>query len=477
MRIYNYFTLLVAMTISACAAYYSIVGLTSIFSAAFVPIVIMGSALELGKLTGAVWLHMNWTTTRLWIKLYMVPAVAVLMLITSMGIFGFLSKAHIEQTAGIADLSTQLGKLDLDIKLNQEKIDSDKVLIKQLDDAVANLLATSATQGAQKQATNAKQASKIAADATKLRKSQEPERTRLQAEIDQYNSKISELDAQKLTIQQQSKKIEAEVGPIKYVAALFYGDNPDANTLEKSVRWMIILLVIVFDPLAVVLILAATAGLDYKPEEKIVEVVREVEVPVDRIVEVEVDRIVEVIKEVPVEIIKEVEKIVEVEVIKEVEITKEVPVEVVRQVYVEVPVEVIREVEKIVEVEPPSTDYALIDLLTQSINSRGDTVNDLIKAQSDFAESAPASGFGENPPPNPPKGFLFLKVDISPNKMYKWNGSSWIEVDRSRVDDTLVYNPEYIEYLIQKIKSGLVGLDDLSDMEQNQIALRLKNEQ
>lgn len=263
------------MIISACAAYYSIVGLTAIFAAAFWPIVIMGSALELGKLTGAVWLHLNWKNAVWWIRLYMVPAVAVLMLITSMGIFGFLSRAHIEQTAGAVDVGTKIEQLNLDISIEQGKIDNNKKVISQLDAAVDSLISGSATQGGQSKTSNAKQASKLAAEATKLRKSQEAQRTELQNQIQASADKIATINKEKLTLEQQVKKIEAEVGPIKYVAALVYGDNPDTNNLEKAVRWMIIILVVVFDPLAVVLILAATSGLQYpsnRKEEKVVSI-------------------------------------------------------------------------------------------------------------------------------------------------------------------------------------------------------------
>lgn len=268
MRFFNYITLLVAIVISMCAAYYSIVGLTAIFAAAFWPIVIMGSALELGKLTGAVWLHLNWRNAQWWIRMYMVPAVAVLMLITSMGIFGFLSRAHIEQTAGAMDVTTQVEQLDLDINLEQQKIDNNQKLIAQLDSSVEALIGAAATQGQEKSRANSREARKAAEEATKLRKAQEPERLKLQEEIAASSNKIAEINKQKLTLEQQVKKIEAEVGPIKYVAALVYGDDPDVNTLEKAVRWMIIILVVVFDPLAVVLILAATSGLQYASKRK-----------------------------------------------------------------------------------------------------------------------------------------------------------------------------------------------------------------
>lgn len=268
MRFFNYITLLVAIVISICAAYYSIVGLTAIFAAAFWPIVIMGSALELGKLTGAVWLHLNWKHAQWWIRMYMVPAVAVLMLITSMGIFGFLSRAHIEQTAGAVDVGTKIEQLALDVDIEQQKIDNNKKVISQLDAAVDSLLGAAATQGQEKSRANSREARKAAEEATKLRKSQEEERARLQAEISQASDKINVINKEKLALEQQVKKIEAEVGPIKYVASLIYGDNPDVDTLEKAVRWMIIILVVVFDPLAVVLILAATSGLQYTSKRK-----------------------------------------------------------------------------------------------------------------------------------------------------------------------------------------------------------------
>ncbi len=269
MRAFNYITLFVAIIISACAAYYSIIGLTAIFAAAFWPIIIMGSALELGKLTGAVWLHLNWKHASWWIKTYMVPAVAVLMLITSMGIFGFLSRAHIEQTAGSVGISTQVEQLQLDVDIEQQKIDNNKTLIAQLDSGVEALLGAATTQGQEKSRANSREARKVTEEVTKLRKAQEPERVKLQQEISEASDRIAAINKEKLILEQQVKKIEAEVGPIKYVASLIYGDNPDVDTLEKAVRWMIIILVVVFDPLAVVLILAATSGLQYSSKRKI----------------------------------------------------------------------------------------------------------------------------------------------------------------------------------------------------------------
>lgn len=126
--IFGIFTLIVAVIISAVAAYYSIVGLTAIFAAAVIPIIIMGAVLEVGKITAAVWLKINWHRASLTYKLYLVPAVALLMLLTSMGIFGFLSKAHSDQILIKGDTNEQVALYDEQIKVERETIDNAKSL-------------------------------------------------------------------------------------------------------------------------------------------------------------------------------------------------------------------------------------------------------------------------------------------------------------------------------------------------------------
>lgn len=260
--IFGYLILLIAIAISAIAAWYSIAGLIAIFAAAAIPVMIMGGALEAGKIVATVWLHNNWERAGWKFKVYLIPAVIFLMVLTSMGIFGFLSRAHIEQTAGADNVVTQVEQLNLDIATQQMVIDNNRKLLGQLDAAINSLLSASGTQSSGKNIGNADAAQRTAEAATRLRKQQQKERDALNAEIKIVNDKVVELNKQKLVLEQQVKKIETEVGPIKYVAALIYGDNPDTNTLERAVRWMIILLVVVFDPLAVVMILAATTGLN-----------------------------------------------------------------------------------------------------------------------------------------------------------------------------------------------------------------------
>ena len=242
--LFGYLLLAVALTISLTAAFYSIAGLTAIFAAAFWPIVIMGSVLELGKVITTVWLHKYWDRVAVQFKLYLVPAIGILMLITSMGIFGFLSKAHLDQAVPAGDISSQVQIFDDKIKTERDNIEAARKALKQMDAQVDEKLSrTTDDRGAER--------------AVQIRRTQAKERTNLQNEISSAQKKISALQEQRAPIASQARKVEAEVGPIKYIAALIYGDNPDANLLEKAVRWVIILIVLVFDPLALVLILAA----------------------------------------------------------------------------------------------------------------------------------------------------------------------------------------------------------------------------
>ena len=168
----------------------------------------------------------------------------------------------------------------------------------------------------------------------------------------------------------------------------------------------------------------------------------------------------------PIEVIKEVEKIVEVPVEKIVERIVEKPVEVIREVIktVEVPVEKI--VERIVE-KPVEVDLQQQSILDQ-LSPQVDTFDP-------FTKKGTAS-FGTAWPVNPAKGDLFLKVDSKPNKLYKWNGRKWIEIDRQRVNDTLVYDSAYIDYVIDQVRRGHKDYEELSEIEKNQIVARIRDQ-
>jgi hypothetical protein len=251
----NYLALFTALIISGVAAFYSIVGLTAIFAAAFWPIVVMGTVLELGKIVASVWLKRYWDDVGWQLRSYLTFAVAVLMLITSMGIFGFLSRAHLEQGVPTSEVSARLEILDSEISVQRDNITQARASLAQLDEQVNQRLSRGTSeQGAER--------------AVAIRRQQARERAQLQQEIAQAQQRISNLSQERAPIATELRKVESEVGPIKYVAALIYGDNPEANLLERAVRWMIIIIVLVFDPLAIALILAANSGFRWERERQ-----------------------------------------------------------------------------------------------------------------------------------------------------------------------------------------------------------------
>jgi Skp family chaperone for outer membrane proteins len=238
-----YLALFSGLVISVVAEYYSILGLTAIFAAAVIPVVIMGIALGVGKITATLWLKQNWTIAPWTIRLYLASAIAVLMLITSMGIFGFLSKAHSDQSLVSGDVQSKIAIYDEKIKTAKENIESDRRQLKQMDEAVDQVMARS---------TDEKGADKSNA----IRRAQQRDRTALAKDIEANQKLISSLNDEAAPIRAEVRKVEAEVGPVKYIAAFVYGDT-DQTVLEKAVTWVIIILIVVFDPLAVILLLAS----------------------------------------------------------------------------------------------------------------------------------------------------------------------------------------------------------------------------
>jgi len=243
------------LIISAVAIYYSVIGLAAIFAAAAIPIYIMGGSLEVAKLVCASWLKENWHRAPALMKIYMTTAVLVLMFITSMGIFGFLSKAHSDQSLVSGDVTSKIAIYDEKIKTSKENIDANRRALKQMDEAVDQVMGRSTDE-------------KGADKAVQIRRAQQKERARLLAEIEAEQKKVIVFNEERAPIAAEVRKVEAEVGPIKYIAAFVYGDNPDANILEKAVTWVIILIVIVFDPLAVIMLLAAQMTFGWLREEK-----------------------------------------------------------------------------------------------------------------------------------------------------------------------------------------------------------------
>ena len=360
-------TFLSALTISGVAIYYSVAGLAAIFAAAVIPIIVMGVSLEVGKLVTAVWLHRNWSRATWWLKTYLSLAVFVLMFITSMGIFGFLSKAHIEQTSlsqeQVALIETlddkedrAQGKIDrwrseLDRLMKGEDVRVDGLIEKEqegLDKIYARInnekdaLRADAKFKIEQQQTRISQAqerrdAEIAAAekkfegslggtkayeeaVTKAKNNELSVASRAQKEIlavnkkldtdlkavdskyakdiadinkrindlrNQANNKTQDIDGritelegfiegeqkviddvreEKFGYEKEYRKLEAEVGPIKYIAEFIYGEQADTNLLEAAVRWVIIIIIFVFDPLAVLLLIASQYTFNWNRE-------------------------------------------------------------------------------------------------------------------------------------------------------------------------------------------------------------------
>ena len=237
-------TFLSAISISVIAAGYSIIGLATLFAGAVIPIIAMGSALEVGKLVAASWLYNNWNSDvpRL-LKAYLFGAIIILIFITSMGIFGFLSKAHLDQVKPTSGNNIKIELINNQINQQQLIINRSQKTLDQLDKALEVYIEKEfVTRG------------------LKERAKQEEERTQLNNAINNASDKIAELTNQKATLSLEQDKIEAEVGPIKYVAELIYGENAQDN-FDSAVRIVILILIFVFDPLAVLLLIAANISL------------------------------------------------------------------------------------------------------------------------------------------------------------------------------------------------------------------------
>ena len=242
-------TLFTALAISAVAAYYSIIGLIAIFSAAVIPIAVMGVVLELGKLVTASWLYHYWKKVPHLLKTYLISAVVILMFITSMGIFGFLSKAHIEQTTITSDKSLEISSVQSEIERHKKDIFRAEQSLQLLDNALKKYT----DLGAVTKGLNA-------------RKEQQGERDELNESIQSATDKIATLTKKQFRLKKEQLQIESEVGPIKYIAELIYGESTQ-SVIEDAVRWVIIIIVFVFDPLAVLLLISANITL--KEESKL----------------------------------------------------------------------------------------------------------------------------------------------------------------------------------------------------------------
>ena len=503
----TYLMLAIALMLSAVAAFYSIVGLTAIFAAAVWPIVIMGTILEAAKLVVTVWLHEYWHQVKLSMKLYLVPAVFILMVITSMGIFGFLSKAHLDQTVPTGDVQAQVALIDEKIQNERDTIASARTLMGQLDKAVTDI------SNAPDREVNGRMVAS-AERALQVRRQQAADRTRLTQTIEQSQARIVKLQEEKAPFAKDLRKIEAEVGPIKYIAALIYGDNPDANLLEKAVRWVIIILVIVFDPLAIMMLLAFTESLRWErqrraaqppPEEKSNDISPASEPPPTPIVAGPPEQTTDpgshpdqppeghapdaqqpdAGDSLPVRSdrpdadqpqpdhqparldVKFVEEFHEPDWLEPDQTQHDSEEAAISHATDPAEKEAMKQwkqlnPDKTLKEQRARLEKGLIDHLPWM---------DLIRLAPDNARPADF-GFGQVLPTMAQPGDTFVRTDRVPNEVYRFLNGAWVQVDK-QINNGYTFDEAYVTYLIQEIQAGRYDPDLLSDQEAQQIESRL----
>lgn len=505
--IFGFGILATALLLSIVAAYYSVAGLTAIFSAATIPVIIMGASLELGKIVATVWLHNNWRRAGIIFKMYLIPAVAFLMLLTSMGIFGYLSKAHSDQSLVSGDAVAKVAIYDEKIKISKENIEANRRALKQMDESVDQVMGRS-------------QDEKGADKAVALRRSQQKERSRLFTEIEAEQKNITRLNEERAPLAAEFRKVESEVGPIKYIAALVYGENPDANVLERAVRLVIIMIVLVFDPLALTLILAANKQFEwarqgtggfihdepaYPPDDglvdqKTLDALREQakqDLPTGDIVVKD-----ELFPTDPHPPGWMFEKFPYLKAGKDMFFKDTKPI-VSRPDDDAAAMNIVAEPPG-VETRPFTPDEMAALESADEIDDEDDALKAAIKQwkaanpedtlknqryklmRGEIAElpwmglladnesrKEINSGFGTQFPSHAQRGDTFVRVDRLPTVVYKYNGKDWMEVDKN-LTDSYTYDIAYIDHLIERIGSGEYDAELLSEIEREQVSQRLQ---
>lgn len=250
---------LCGVALSTIAVIIAIKGMMAIFPTSEIIIPTMIGILEVTKLVLAVWVHSNWSSISFMIKSYMSMALVVLMLMTSLSIFGFLSKTHLDQNVPAGDVVAKLSMIDDRIQIETDAVSYNRKLLSQMDNSVEQLVSRS-------------EDTKSIDKSIKVRKSQAKERGLLQTTILESQKKITVLNEERSPIAASVRKIDAEVGPLKYIAALIYGDSLDVSLLERAVRIVILMIVFVFDPLAVLILISVT-GNHKKKSSKSIDVI------------------------------------------------------------------------------------------------------------------------------------------------------------------------------------------------------------
>jgi len=631
-------TLLTALTISGVAIYYSVSGLAAIFSAAVIPIIIMGGVLEVSKLVTAVWLHRFWGIATWWLKTYLSIAVVVLMLITSIGIFGFLSKAHdtasgnaTEAIATVTRIDGQIareenrieiledringlqsgegfdvsssisqqqeiisgarGAVQADIDYNQtqitainERLDRDLEALETsltadiqvqtdklvpLDDLVASyrdeedsgFINRTDNRGEAERVLQEQKPERdaIAAEITRLRNSARDREAELRREasvavreaqgnindyraqtqetvdaataeinrlreqsnssqdddleqIDEWNltidgiyNTIDSLRDEKFESEQAVRLVESEVGPIRYIAEFFTGtEDADAGLLETAVSWLIMVIIFVFDPLAVLLLIASQYTFEQRRKEnpslEKFEIDDGPEPLQESVINEELEEAVEHFARPELDFTALETRIkLAKKAIKDWEDSQQEIFEVAEEVEPEPEVEEVEtefkeyEGNKVEEETPEPEDIETTGVTIEQVKSEDDESDymldpegrsihkDALKSlhpelflQTDNS-NASSTSFGESFPTVAMKGDTFVRVDQMPNRVYKFEGNAWIEIQKEGTD-TYLYNEEYINHLVEKIQTGEYDVDLLSDSERQQIEIYLQND-
>tara|TARA_R100000231_G_scaffold113068_1_gene83893 strand:+ start:69 stop:905 length:837 start_codon:yes stop_codon:yes gene_type:complete len=225
-----------SLLVAGVAAYFSVIGLATIFAGSFWPVVVMAGVLEIGKLVTAGFLHLRWSDINRAMRYYLMTSVVVLMLITSLGIFGFLAKANIEQTLQGDSYSLELSILD-------KRLDAKEKELGRFEERLANLDFIIDTARPE--------------DRNYIDRRQRDERAQIATDIDLVVSEIVELNEEKMPIQREQLVQEGEIGPIKYVAEMLYGEDVAKDKLDNAARILIFFIIFAFDPLAVLLLVAS----------------------------------------------------------------------------------------------------------------------------------------------------------------------------------------------------------------------------
>jgi hypothetical protein len=531
------------------------------------------------KLVITVWLHEYWQQVKITMKLYLVPAVVILMFITSMGIFGFLSKAHIEQVGVGQENAAQLQRIDAELKRQTDVVEKAEARARTLETsgtgADANVNSQIRTEQSRIDAALARvqpaideqnkiidaqtriyqdQINKIDQQSAQLQKfiddkeinkaqalvgtavdgnwgpgtaaavrtwqgARARERSEAVVKLEQANdnpviraareeiarvrrtvetqvaesnrlidrlrnqlgkgdtasvetlvneqqdrirsatTEIETLTRKKYDLQAEYRKLEVEVGPIKYIAELIYGESTDTNLLEKAVRWVIILIVAVFDPLAVMMLLAATESMAWirqrspKHKNKLNHAASADTVPAVSWTKFYSWPISPAVNQQP--ITDTAEKKTDQSLDEEDDVNEPASVKEAKKNWkADHPGHTLKEQKRLLAT-------GAIDKLPWE-----EYLVPLVEADNDVR-------FGNQWPENSAKGAMFLNTNHYPTKLFKYNGSKWIEVDKN-LSDNYVYNDAYINYLMDKISTGEYDIDMLSDAERIQIETRLK---